>query len=150
MVRILNRFLYPLFLGLPVLLAQPADLVLRNAKLITLESSAPQAQALAARGGKITAIGTNQQMQAFIGPSTKVIDLGGRLAIPGFIEGHGHFMVLGSSKMVLNLRAINNWAQIVAMVAAAARAAQPRTWTLDPGSHLAKRHPPPSPTHARS
>src|SRR5229473_3890965 len=145
MVRILNRFLYSLFLGLPVLLAQPADLVLRSGRLITLESSAPQAQALAARGGKITALGTNQQMQAFIGPSTKVIDLGGRLAIPGFIEGHGHFMGLGSSKMVLNLRDVKNWDQIVAMVAAAAREAKPGTWILGRGWHQAKWDPPPSP-----
>jgi predicted amidohydrolase YtcJ len=120
-------------------------MVLRNGKLITLESSAPQAEALAARGGKITAIGTNQQMQAFIGPSTRVIDLGGRLAIPGFIEGHGHFMGLGSSKMVLNLRDVKNWDQIVAMVAAAAREAKPGTWILGRGWHQAKWDPPPSP-----
>jgi predicted amidohydrolase YtcJ len=145
MVRILNRFILVLFLGLPVLLAQPADLVLRNGKLITLESGAPQAQALAARGGKITAIGTNQQMQSFIGPSTKVIDLGGRLAIPGFIEGHGHFMGLGSSKMVLNLRDVKNWDQIVTMVAAAAREAKPGTWILGRGWHQAKWDPPPLP-----
>src|SRR5580693_3590318 len=94
--------------------AQPADLVLRNGKLITMESGNSQAQALAARGGKIVALGTNQQMQSYIGGSTKVIDLGGRLAIPGLIEGHGHFMSLGSSKMVLNLHA-KNWDQIVAM-----------------------------------
>src|SRR5712671_1668614 len=121
MVRILNRLSLAFFIGIPVLFGQPADLVLRNGKLITLESSTPQAQALAARGGKIIAIGSNQQMQAFIAPSTKVIDLGGRLAIPGLIEGHGHFMGLGSSKMVLNLRDAKNWDQIVAMVAAAAR-----------------------------
>ncbi|HEY6390891.1 MAG TPA: amidohydrolase [Bryobacteraceae bacterium] len=134
-----------LFLGLPVLFAQPADLVLRNGKLVTLESDAPQAQALAARGGKIAAIGTNQQMQSFIGPSTKVIDLGGRLAIPGFIEGHGHFMGLGNSKMVLNLRDVKNWDQIVSMVAAAAREAKPGTWILGRGWHQAKWDPPPSP-----
>jgi predicted amidohydrolase YtcJ len=148
MVRILNRFIHPftaLFLSLPILLAQPADLVLRNGKLITLEAGAQQAQALAAQGGKITAIGTNQQMQSYIGPSTKVIDLGGRLAIPGFIEGHGHFMGLGSSKMVLNLRDARNWDQIVAMVAAAAREAKPGTWILGRGWHQAKWDPPPSP-----
>jgi predicted amidohydrolase YtcJ len=148
MVRILNRFIHSwiaLLLGLPALLAQPADLVLRNGKLITLESGAPQSQALAARGGKITAIGTNQQIQPFIGPSTKVIDLGGRLAIPGFIEGHGHFMGLGSSKMVLNLRDVKNWDQIVTMVAAAAREAKPGTWILGRGWHQAKWDPPPSP-----
>lgn len=43
--------------------AQPSDLVLRNAKVITMEPSNPQARALAARGGRIVAIGTNQQIQ---------------------------------------------------------------------------------------
>src|SRR5260370_11721580 len=132
-------------LGVGLLEAQPADLVLRNGKVITMEASAPQAQALAARGGKIVAVGTSQQMQSYIGPSTKVIDLGGRLAIPGFIEGHGHFMGLGSSKMVWNLRDIKNWDQIVAMVAAAAREAKPGTWILGRGWHQAKWDPPPSP-----
>ncbi len=127
------------------LTAQPADLVLRNGKLITMETASPQAQALAARGGKILAIGTNQQMQTYVGGSTKVIDLGGRLAVPGFIEGHGHFMGLGSSKMILNLRDAKNWDQIVAMVAAAAREAKPGTWILGRGWHQAKWDPPPSP-----
>ncbi len=79
------------------------------ARLVTLEQSAPEAQALAARGGKIVAIGTNQTVAAFIGPSTRVIDLKGRLAIPGFIEGHGHFTALGASKMMLDLRDAKNW-----------------------------------------
>ena len=124
---------------------QPADLVLRNGKLITMESSVPQAQALAARGGKIVAIGNNQQIQAYIGSATNVIDLGGRLAVPGLIEGHGHFTGLGSSKMVLNLRDARNWDEIVAMVAAAAREAKPGTWILGRGWHQAKWNPPPSP-----
>src|SRR5438105_844741 len=145
MVRILNRLLYSLFLGLPVLLAQPADLVLRNGRLITLESSGPQAQALAARGGKLTAIGTNQQMQAFIGPSTKVVDLGGRLAIPGFIEGHGHFLGLGHSKMNLNLSGARSWDEIVGMVAAAAREAKPGAWIQGRGWHQEKWDNPPEP-----
>jgi predicted amidohydrolase YtcJ len=117
---------------------QPADLVLRNGKLVTLEQKAPQAQALAARGGKIVAIGTNQTVAAFIGPSTRVIDLKGRLAIPGFIEGHGHFTALGASKMMLDLREAKNWDAIVAMVAAAAREAKPGTWILGSGFHQAK------------
>ena len=127
------------------LAAQPADVVVRNGKLITLESGLPQVQGLAARNGKIIALGTNQQMQAYISAKTQVIDLGGRLAIPGFIEGHGHFMGLGSSKMVLNLRDAKNWDEIVAMVAAAAREAKPGTWILGRGWHQAKWDPPPSP-----
>ena len=144
-IQKIRRLCLLLALSTGFVAAQPADLVLRNAKLVTMEPGNPQAQALAARGGKIIAIGANQQMQPYIGASTKVIDLGGRLAIPGFIEGHGHFMGLGSSKMVLNLRDAKNWDQIVAMVAAAAREAKPGTWILGRGWHQAKWDPPPSP-----
>ena len=132
-------------LSVAALSAQPADLVIRNGKIVTMESSVPEVQALAARGGKIVAVGTNQQMLAYIGSSTKVIDLSGRLAIPGFIEGHGHFTSLGASKMSLNLRDAKNWDQIVAMVAAAAREAKPGTWIIGRGWHQAKWDPPPSP-----
>jgi predicted amidohydrolase YtcJ len=118
--------------------AQPADLVLRNGKIVTLEQSAPGAQGLAARGGRIVAVGSNKTVDALVGPSTRVIDLKGRLAIPGFIEGHGHFTALGASKMMLDLRGAKNWDEIVAMVAAAAREAKPGTWILGSGFHQAK------------
>lgn len=130
--------------ALQLLSAQPADLVLRDGKIVTLEQPAT-VQALAARGGKIVALGTNQEIQSYVGPATTVIDLNGRLAIPGLIEGHGHFMGLGSSKMELNLRDAKNWDDIVAMVAAAAREAKPGTWILGHGFHQAKWDQAPSP-----
>lgn len=125
--------------------AQPADLVLRDGKFVTLEPSQPEAQALVARGGKIVAIGTNQAAAKWIGPRTRVMDLHGRLAIPGFIEGHGHFTALGESKLTLDLRNAKNWDQIVAMVAAAAREAKPGAWILGDGFHQAKWDRPPQP-----
>jgi predicted amidohydrolase YtcJ len=125
--------------------AQPAELVLRNGKLITLEPGAPQAQALATRRGRIVAIGSSKAVDALIGPSTRVIDLKGRLAIPGFIEGHGHFTSLGASKMMLDLREAKNWDEIVAMVAAAVREARPGAWILGSGFHQAKWDRPPEP-----
>ena len=118
--------------------AQPADLVVRNGKLVTEEDRAPQAQGLAARGGRIVAMGSNQTVDALIGPSTRVIDLRGRLAIPGFIEGHGHLTALGESKMTLDLRGAKNWDEIVAMVATAAGKAKPGAWILGSGFHQAK------------
>jgi predicted amidohydrolase YtcJ len=124
--------------GVGTAFAQPADLVLRNGTIVTLEQSAPEAQGLAARGGKIVAMGSNKAVDALVGPSTRVIDLQGRLAIPGFIEGHGHFTELGASKMELDLRSAKNWDEIVAMVAAAAREAKPGTWILGRGFHQAK------------
>ena len=140
----LRRGWYFLPLTLRLLSAQPADLVLRNGKIVTLESTGT-VQALASRGGKIVSVGTNQEIQSYVGPSTKTIDLNGRLAIPGFIEGHGHFIGLGSSRMELNLRDAKNWDEIVAMVAAAAREAKPGTWILGRGFHQAKWDTPPSP-----
>ena len=83
-------------------------------------------------------MGSNKTVDALAGPSTRVIDLNGRLAIPGFIEGHGHFTSLGASKMMLDLRGAKNWDEIVAMVAAAAREAKPGTWILGSGFHQAK------------
>jgi hypothetical protein len=124
--------------GTPIAQGQPADLVLRNGRLVTLEQSLPEAQALAARGGKIVAMGTNRAVAGMIGPATRVIDLHGRLAIPGFIEGHGHFTELGASKMMLDLRGAKNWDEIVAMVAASAKEAKPGTWILGSGFHQAK------------
>jgi predicted amidohydrolase YtcJ len=143
MTIVIRSYLF-LVLGAVAIQAQPADIVLRYGKIVTMESSAPEVEALAARGGKIVALGTNQQIQSYIGPDTKIVNLRGRLAIPGFIEGHGHFMALGSSKTVLNLRDAKNWDQIVAMVAAAAREAKPGAWILGSAWHQAKWDPPPS------
>lgn len=132
-------------LSLRILAAQPAELVLRNGKIVTMEMGIAEAQALAARGGKIVALGSDRDVQSLIGPATKVIDLHGRLAIPGLIEGHGHFTALGASKMELNLRDAKSWDDIVAMVAAAAREAKPGQWILGRGFHQAKWDKPPSP-----
>jgi predicted amidohydrolase YtcJ len=115
-----------------------ADLVLRNGKVVTLDAKNPQVEAIAITNGKIVAVGTNARMQREIQPSTKVIDLNGRLAIPGFIEGHGHFMGVGESKLMLNLREAKNWDQIVAMVAAAAKEARPGEWIVGRGWHQEK------------
>jgi len=115
-----------------------ADLVLRNGKIVTLDAAQPQVEAIAITSGKIVATGSNAQITSQITPTTKVIDLNGHLAIPGFIEGHGHFMGLGESKMMLNLRDAKNWVQIVAMVAAAAKEAKPGEWIVGRGWHQEK------------
>jgi predicted amidohydrolase YtcJ len=118
--------------------AQPADLVMHGGRIVTLEQGVPQAEALAARDGRIVAIGSNKTVETLIGPATRVIDLRGRLAIPGFIEGHGHFTELGASKMMLDLRGAKNWDEIVAMAGAAARKSKPGIWILGSGFHQAK------------
>jgi len=116
----------------------PATLVLRNGKIVTVDAAMPEAQAIAIRGDRIVAVGTNQAIQAFVGSATQVIDLRGQLAIPGLVESHGHFMGLGQSKLTLDLMDVKNWDEIVAMVAAAATQAKPGEWILGRGWHQEK------------
>jgi len=116
----------------------PATLVLRDGRVVTVDPARPDAQAIAIRGDRIAAVGTNQSMQPFIGPSTQVIDLGGQLAIPGLIESHGHFMGFGQSKLTLDLMDVKDWDEIVSMVAAAAKQAKPGEWILGRGWHQEK------------
>jgi predicted amidohydrolase YtcJ len=131
----------------------PADLVLTNGTIVTMERSAPQAQAIAVRGDRIVAIGGAAAVKAHIGPSTQVIDLQGRLVIPGFIEGHGHFTGVGEAELQLKLMPAQSWDEIVAMVANAAKQAKPGQWIRGRGWHQEKwtKKPEPSvegfPTH---
>src|ERR1035441_6590162 len=124
---------------LPVAIyAQPADLVLRSGKIVTMDPAAPAAQFLAARGDRIVGLGGNGDMQRWIGPNTKVIDLKGQLAIPGFIEGHGHFTGIGEYRQGLDLREARTWDDIVAQVARAAKQAKPGEWIVGRGWHQSK------------
>jgi len=116
----------------------PATLVLRNGKVVTVDAAMPEAQAIAIRGDRIIAVGTNQAIQPYVGPTTEVIDLRGQLAIPGLVESHGHFMGLGQSKLTLDLMDVKDWDEIVAMVAAAAKQAKPGEWILGRGWHQEK------------
>ena len=68
----------------------PCDLVLLNGTIATVDARNPDAQALAVRGDRISAVGTNEKIRRFIGPSTRVLDLSGKFAMPGFIDGHAH------------------------------------------------------------
>jgi len=115
-----------------------ADLVLRNGRLLTMDDARPVAQALAARGGRIVAVGSNADVAPYVGASTRTIDLRGQLAIPGFIEAHGHFVGLGESRLGLELTGTTSWPQIVQAVAAAVRRAGPGQWITGRGWHQDK------------
>ncbi len=115
-----------------------ADLVLTNGKIVAGDSLLAEAEALAVRADTIVAVGTSAEIAAYVGPATEVIDLEGRLALPGFIEGHGHFMGLGQAKMILDLTQAKTWDEIVALVADAAEAAEPGAWIRGRGWHQEK------------
>ena len=67
-----------------------ADLVFINGAIVTMNPDAPQAEALAVAGNLIVAVGSNQQILPYQGPSTRIIDLQGRALLPGFVDAHTH------------------------------------------------------------
>ena len=115
-----------------------ADLVLIHGTIVTVDSQRPRAEAIAIRGDRIVAVGTDAEIQRFVGASTQTIDLRGRLAIPGFIEGHGHYTGLGESKLILDLTKARTWDDIVAQVAEAVKNAKPGSLIEGRGWHQEK------------
>ena len=123
--------------------ADNVDLILKNGRIVTLDKSRPEARSVAIRDGRIVALGSDTEVSKHT--AARTIDLKGALAIPGFIEGHGHLMGLGLAKMNLDLRGARNWNEIVAMVRAAAKEKKPGEWIRGRGFHQSKWDSPPVP-----
>jgi predicted amidohydrolase YtcJ len=124
---------------------QPADLILRNGKLLTLDAARPEATALAIAGDRILAVGTDAEVDRFRGEATRVVDLAGRTAIPGFIDGHAHFVGIGDARIALDLRGAKSWDEVVSRVALAAKTARAGEWILGRGWHQKEWASPPEP-----
>lgn len=115
-----------------------ADMVLTNGNVVTVEPDQPSAEAIAIWGDKIIAVGTSMEIAAYIGDDTEVIDLDGNTAIPGFIEGHGHYTSYGDSFYRLELRYDTSFDAIVQKVARAAEGVEPGEWIVGRGWHQDK------------
>jgi predicted amidohydrolase YtcJ len=117
---------------------EKADTILFNGNIYTVDEAQPTAQAVAIRGDRILLVGSNEAVKALAHDKTEMIDLQGQFAMPGFIEGHGHFGGLGSSLINLNFLQSKNWEEIVAAVAERAKTAKPGEWIIGRGWHQEK------------
>ena len=70
--------------------ARPAEIVLKNANVITVDSDFNIAQTIAIAGDRVLAVGSDAAMAAHIAPATRVVDLKGKTVVPGIIDGHAH------------------------------------------------------------
>lgn len=120
-----------------------ADLVLMDARVVTVDREHPEAEAVAIQGDRILAVGNRADIEALVGPDTEVMELGGRLVVPGFIEGHGHFLGLGRARMILDLTGVTAWEEMIDLVAEAAAEAEPGAWIVGRGWHQERWSPPP-------
>lgn len=115
-----------------------ADLVLSRGNVVTVDGDTPNAAAVAIIGDRIAAIGSDSDIADYIGDDTEVIDLQGQTAIPGFIEGHGHYTSFGGSLLILDFRYAKSFAEIVSMVAETARDTPAGEWIIGRGWHQDK------------
>ncbi len=72
----------------------PASLIITNADIITMDPAGSRAEAVAVTDGVITAVGTTTEVAAAAGPDTQIIDLAGSVLAPGFVEAHGHVLLM--------------------------------------------------------
>lgn len=147
-MAILLALLSMCFLGGETLVAQDqpaADLVLVNGNIFTVDEAMPTATAIAIGQGRILRVGSDAAIKKLIIDETRVIDLEQKFVMPGFIEGHAHFVGLGESKMMLDLATAKTWDDVVKQVADAAKATPPGEWIVGRGWHQSKWKTPPSP-----
>ncbi len=102
--------------------------------VVTVDNNTPSAAALAVIGDRIAEVGSAAAIAAYIGDDTEVVDLAGKTAIPGFIEGHGHYTSFGGSLTILDFRYANSFAEIVSMVEGAASETPAGEWIIGRGS----------------
>ena len=115
-----------------------ADLIIENGIIYTMNDLNPLIEAVAVKNGKIIGVGSKNDIKPFKSKNTKILDLEGYTMTPGLIEGHGHFMGLGYSKMRLDLSTAANYNELVNMVADAVSDAKPGEWILGRGWHQSK------------
>jgi predicted amidohydrolase YtcJ len=108
----------------------PADLVLHSGKVVTVDDKFSIHEAVAVRGDKIVFVGSNQDVERYILPSTMVIDLKGQLVLPGLIDAHAHLHSLGDELTSLNITGTRSYQEIINAVAIRIQSTEPGEWVV--------------------
>jgi predicted amidohydrolase YtcJ len=148
------KHLLPIALGMVLLAAsvrgpEPADLVIRGATIYTAATRPARVTALAVRGGRIAAVGSDHDVSRWIGSGTEVWDLPGRTVLPGLIDSHGHMLGLGTLLVTVDLTGTPSYDAVIEKVAADARGRPTGTWILGRGWDQNDWSDPAMPEHAR-
>jgi predicted amidohydrolase YtcJ len=112
---------------------QPADLVLQNGNIYTVNSARPKAEAVAVKGDRIIYVGSNAGVRTYIGKNTRVIDLKGETVVPGMTDAHHHLEGVGFREMTLNLEGVNSLEAFLAKVKARVDQTRPGEWVTGRG-----------------
>jgi len=105
-----------------------ADLIVSNANVWTVDDKLPRAQAIAIIGERIVAVGSQADVQGWRGASTRVIDAGGKLVLPGFNDAHVHFVSGGQQLDAVDLNDATSAEEFVKRVAQQASKTPKKQW----------------------
>lgn len=111
----------------------PADLVLRNGAIYTVDATRSWAEAVAVRDGRIAYVGSNAALGALVGPKTRVVDLRGRMVVPGMQDAHIHPISGGIEALGCDLNPGKTAAEYVAIVKQCAASKPQEPWILGGG-----------------
>ena len=119
----------------PVVLAAqaPADLVLTNGRIYTVDNARPIVSALAVGGGRVLFVGSDAEAKVLASPSTRVIDLHGATVVPGIVDAHAHLLGLGNMLRRVNLAGSMSYQEVIDRVRAWAKDVKPGEWILGRG-----------------
>ena len=93
-----------------------ADVIIGNARILTMDPRLPRAEAIALRGDRILAVGTSIDLQRFAGQQTCRIDAAGATVLPGFIESHVHFFMAGAEMAHLQLAGVSGYGPVSSVI----------------------------------
>ena len=116
--------------------AKLADIILKNGIIYTMIEKGHAVEAIAIVGSKIAFIGTNQEIDSWLGPQTKIIDLEGKMALPGFTDGHIHPIVGGTRLMNCDLTDLRSEEEILEKVREYVTAHPDKEWIVGGGLWL--------------
>jgi predicted amidohydrolase YtcJ len=125
---------------------EPADLLLINGKVYTLDTQNPSAEAIAVDADRIVFVGSTADAERYRGSETEVIDLAGKTVVPGLADCHVHLSGIGEREMTLNLEGANSLAELLAKVEERVGQAQPGEWIVGRGWIEGQWNPPVFPT----
>ncbi|HEY7573872.1 MAG TPA: amidohydrolase family protein, partial [Thermoanaerobaculia bacterium] len=120
----------------PARAEQPADLILRNGAVYTLDASRSWAEAVAVRGGRIVYVGTSEGAGKLAGPSTRVVDLSGKMVLPAFHDAHVHPVSGGMELAQCNLNGLDSKEKVFEAIRKYAAAHPKDPWILGGGWDL--------------
>jgi predicted amidohydrolase YtcJ len=123
-----------------------ADIVFKNGNVYTVDTKQPRAQAIAVTKDRIVFVGSNADAQKFVGSKTRVVDLKGATALPGFADAHQHLSGVGFREMTLNLEGTTSLQDFLAKVKARVDQAKPGEWVTGRGWIETHWQPPVFPT----